>query len=51
MVTHNMGQARRASQECIFMLMGRMIEHAKTLDLFLTPKRKETEIYISGKYG
>ena len=51
MVTHNMGQARRASQECIFMLMGRMIEHASTLNLFLTPKQKETETYISGKYG
>jgi phosphate transport system ATP-binding protein len=50
-VTHNMGQARRASQECIFMLMGRIIEHASTLDLFLKPKRKETEIYISGRYG
>jgi phosphate transport system ATP-binding protein len=51
MVTHNMGQARRASQECIFMLMGRMVEHADTLSLFLNPKQKETETYISGKYG
>jgi phosphate transport system ATP-binding protein len=50
-VTHNMGQARRASHECIFMLMGRIIEHAKTLELFLTPKEKETEMYVTGRYG
>lgn len=50
-VTHNMGQARRASQECIFMLLGRIIEHAPTLDLFLRPRKKETEMYISGRYG
>ncbi|MCR4411986.1 MAG: phosphate ABC transporter ATP-binding protein [Thermoguttaceae bacterium] len=51
MVTHNMGQARRASQECIFMLLGEIIEHASTLDLFLNPKRPQTEIYIRGQYG
>jgi phosphate transport system ATP-binding protein len=50
-VTHNMGQARRASHECIFMLMGKIIEHATTLDMFLTPKHKETERYITGRYG
>src|SRR5450759_2224709 len=33
-VTHNMAQARRASDECIFMLMGEMIEHRRTEDLF-----------------
>ncbi len=42
-VTHNMGQARRASHECIFMLLGEIIEHASTLEIFLTPKQKETE--------
>ncbi len=51
MVTHNMGQARRASHECIFMLMGEIVEHAKTLDMFLNPQRKETEMYITGRYG
>ena len=50
-VTHNMGQARRASHECIFMLMGEIIEHATTVDLFMTPKQKETERYITGRYG
>jgi phosphate transport system ATP-binding protein len=51
MVTHNMGQARRASQECIFMLLGRIVEHGETLDVFLNPKQKETEMYVTGRYG
>jgi phosphate transport system ATP-binding protein len=50
-VTHNMAQARRASDECIFMLMGELIEHGKTPDIFLNPQRKQTEMYIQGKYG
>ena len=51
MVTHNMGQARRASHECIFMLMGRIIEHGPTLDVFLKPNEPETELYVRGRYG
>ena len=50
-VTHNMAQARRASEECIFMLMGRVVEHSPTAELFVAPKRKETENYIEGRYG
>jgi len=50
-VTHNMAQARRASHECIFMLLGRIIEHGSTLDVFLKPKQKETAMYVSGHYG
>jgi phosphate transport system ATP-binding protein len=50
-VTHNMAQARRASHECIFMLMGKIIEHASTLDMFLRPKMPETAMYVSGHYG
>ncbi|MFT6361763.1 MAG: phosphate transport system ATP-binding protein [Planctomycetota bacterium] len=50
-VTHNMAQARRASDECIFMLMGKVIEHTKTEDMFLTPKHQETADYIEGRYG
>ena len=50
-VTHNMGQARRASDECIFMLNGRMIEHDTTLNIFHTPKHPETDRYVSGRYG
>ena len=50
-VTHNMSQARRASDECIFMLMGELIEHSRTEDLFLTPKHPKTAEYIEGRYG
>jgi len=50
-VTHNMAQARRASEECIFMLMGKVIEHAPTQKMFVTPARKETADYIEGRYG
>lgn len=50
-VTHNMAQARRASHECIFMLLGRIVEHAPTLEMFLRPKQPETELYIRGRYG
>ena len=50
-VTHNMAQARRASQECIYMYLGRIIEHGPTLEIFLKPKEKRTEDYVEGKYG
>lgn len=50
-VTHNMAQARRATDECIYMLLGKIVEHAPTQDLFLNPKSKDTEMYIEGRYG
>ncbi len=50
-VTHNMAQARRASEECIFMLLGKVIEHEATDAMFVTPKHKETADYIEGRYG
>jgi phosphate transport system ATP-binding protein len=50
-VTHNMAQARRASDECIFMLLGEMMEHLRTEDLFLNPKHPKTAEYIEGRYG
>ena len=50
-VTHNMAQARRASEECIFMLMGRVVEHTPTEDMFVTPAKQETADYIEGRYG
>ena len=40
-----------AGNECIFMLMGELIEHARTEDLFLTPKNPKTAEYIEGRYG
>ena len=50
-VTHNMAQARRASDETIFMLMGEIIEHTPTLDLFMNPVHEKTAMYIEGRYG
>jgi phosphate transport system ATP-binding protein len=50
-VTHNMAQARRASDECIFMLLGEILEHARTEDLFITPRHPKTAEYIEGRYG
>jgi phosphate transport system ATP-binding protein len=50
-VTHNMAQARRASEECIFMLLGKVIEHTATDDMFVTPEKQETADYIEGRYG
>ncbi len=50
-VTHNMAQARRVSRECVFMLLGEVIEHARTEDLFLTPRDSRTADYVEGRYG
>ncbi|MCP3963755.1 MAG: phosphate ABC transporter ATP-binding protein [bacterium] len=50
-VTHNMAQARRASEECIFMLLGKVIEHTATEEMFVTPRHEETADYIEGRYG
>jgi len=50
-VTHNMAQARRASDECVFMLMGRVVEHSATEEMFVAPKQQETADYIEGRFG
>jgi phosphate transport system ATP-binding protein len=50
-VTHNMGQARRASDGCIFMLLGKVIEHTRTEDLFLNPQDPKTAEYVEGRYA
>jgi len=50
-VTHNMAQARRISDECIYMLLGEVIEHRRTEDLFLNPGDERTARYIEGRYG
>lgn len=50
-VTHNMAQARRASEECVFMLLGRVVEHSATDEMFVTPKNPKTADYIEGRYG
>jgi phosphate transport system ATP-binding protein len=50
-VTHNMAQARRISDECLFMLLGEIVEHDRTEQLFLSPKNPKTSDYIEGRYG
>ncbi len=50
-VTHNMQQAARVSQFTGFFLSGKLIEYAPTVDIFKRPKKKETEDYISGRFG
>lgn len=50
-VTHNMQQAGRVSHFTGFFLSGKLIEYAPTVDIFERPKKKETEDYISGRFG
>jgi len=50
-VTHNMQQAARVSHYTGFFLNGRLIEYAPTTELFEHPTKKETEDYISGRFG
>jgi phosphate transport system ATP-binding protein len=50
-VTHNMAQARRASDECVFMLLGRVVEHSSTEEMFVAPQKRETADYIEGRFG
>ena len=50
-VTHNMAQARRASDDCAFMLMGKLVEFTPTEKMFVSPDHKETADYIEGRYG
>jgi len=50
-VTHNMQQAARVSDYTAFMYMGELVEHADTNTLFTNPSKKQTEDYITGRYG
>ena len=50
-VTHNMQQAARVSDMTAFMYMGKLIEYDSTDKLFTNPGRKQTEDYITGRYG
>ncbi|MCG6155658.1 phosphate ABC transporter ATP-binding protein PstB [Rubinisphaera margarita] len=50
-VTHNMQQAARVSDFTAFFYQGRLIEFGTTRDLFTTPKEKQTEDYITGRFG
>ncbi len=50
-VTHNMQQAARVSDYTAFMYMGDMVEFGVTNDIFTNPTKKQTEDYITGRYG
>ena len=50
-VTHNMAQAKRVSDECIYMFLGELIEHRETQALFETPEHEKTADYVQMRYG
>ena len=50
-VTHNMQQASRVSDRTAFFYLGELIEYEKTADIFTNPKNKQTENYITGRFG
>ena len=50
-VTHNMQQAARVSDFTAYMYLGDLVEYGVTDELFIKPKRKETEDYITGRFG
>jgi len=50
-VTHNMQQAARVSERTGFMLLGKLIEYGETRKIFTNPAEKQTEEYITGRYG
>ncbi len=51
MVTHNMQQAARISDKTAFFLLGEVIEFGETEQIFSMPKQKQTEDYITGRFG
>ena len=51
MVTHNMQQAVRVSDQTVFFLLGEIIEYGDTQQIFSMPKEKKTEDYITGRFG
>jgi len=50
-VTHNMQQAARVSQDTGFMLLGELVEFGLTSQVFTSPREQRTEDYVSGRYG
>ena len=50
-VTHNLQQAARVSDHVAYMYLGELVEFGATRDIFMKPKRKETEDYITGRFG
>ena len=50
-VTHNMQQAARVSDYTAFMYLGKLIEYDETNKMFTTPEKKQTQDYITGRFG
>jgi phosphate transport system ATP-binding protein len=50
-VTHNMQQAARISERAAFMCLGELVEYDLTSKIFRNPSKKETEDYVTGKFG
>jgi phosphate transport system ATP-binding protein len=50
-VTHNMQQAARVSDGTAFLSQGRLVEYGRTKEIFTRPQKRETEDYITGKFG
>ncbi len=50
-VTHNLGQARRTSDDTMFLYQGELVEHGPTAELFERPKNPNTEHYVTGRIG
>jgi len=50
-VTHNMQQAARVSDRTAFFMLGRLVEYAETNTIFMNPKEKMTEDYVTGRFG
>jgi phosphate transport system ATP-binding protein len=51
MVTHNMQQAARVSQYTAYMYLGELVEMGETEEIFIKPSKRETEDYITGRFG
>ena len=50
-VTHNMQQAARVSDYTAFLYLGELIEYGETEQIFINPAKKQTEEYITGRFG
>jgi phosphate transport system ATP-binding protein len=50
-VTHNMQQASRCSDNTAFLYLGRLVEYGPTSDIFTNPRSQDTEDYVSGRFG
>jgi len=50
-VTHNMQQAARVSDRTAFFMLGKLVEYGETKDIFMNPKEKITEDYVTGRFG